>query len=178
VPKHPEALSRAIRRALHRETFILDAKSLVSRTGWQGYNRTPTSGGHAFQGVQLGWWSRIHTEVLQDLGIKARRPQGGRFGVQTTSIAANHPAEPLYQGIGDLSDRHTDHGGPTKTVDLRDASDNHGILDLQVPRKIWQSSEARLPQKVFNRTKTILLRKQKYRLIGIGPITCRAIAGH
>jgi hypothetical protein len=52
--------------------------------------------------------------------MKARRPQGGRFGVQTTNIAANHPAEPLDQGIGDLSDRHTDHGGPTKIVDLRD----------------------------------------------------------
>jgi hypothetical protein len=52
--------------------------------------------------------------------MKARRPQGGRFGVQTTSIAANHPAEPLDQGIGDLSDRHTDHGGLTKIVDLRD----------------------------------------------------------
>jgi hypothetical protein len=26
------------------------------------------------------------------------------------------------------------------------------LLDLQVPRRIWQSSEAHLPQKVFNRT--------------------------
>jgi hypothetical protein len=46
APKHPEVLGRAIRRAPHREAFILDVKSLVSRTGWQGYNRTPTSGGH------------------------------------------------------------------------------------------------------------------------------------
>jgi hypothetical protein len=39
-----------------------------------------------------------------------------------------------------------------KIVDLHDASDLHGILDLQAPRRIWQSSEAHLPQKVFNRT--------------------------
>jgi hypothetical protein len=115
APKHPEVLGRAIRHAPHREAFIPDAKSFVSRTGWQGYNRTPTSGGHAFQGAQLGWQSRRHTEVLQDPSMKAPRPQGGRFGVQTTSIAANNPAEPLYQGIGNLSDRHTDHGGLTKS---------------------------------------------------------------
>jgi hypothetical protein len=52
--------------------------------------------------------------------MKARRPQGGRFGVQMTRIAANHLVEPLDQGICDLSDRHTDHGGPTKIADLRD----------------------------------------------------------
>jgi hypothetical protein len=56
--------------------------------------------------------------MLQDLGTKARRPRGGRFVALTASIAANHLAEPLYQGIGDLSDRHTDHGGPTKILDL------------------------------------------------------------
>jgi hypothetical protein len=66
--------------------------------------------------------------VLQDLGIKARRPQGGRFGVQTTNIAVDHPAEPLYQGIGDLSNRHTGHTGPMKIVDLCDASDLHGTF--------------------------------------------------
>jgi hypothetical protein len=46
APKHSEVLGRAIKRAPHREAFIPDVKSLVSRTGWQGYNRTPTSGGH------------------------------------------------------------------------------------------------------------------------------------
>jgi hypothetical protein len=46
------------------------------------------------RGAQVGWQSRIHTKVLQDLSIKARRPQGDRFGVQTTNIAAGHPAEP------------------------------------------------------------------------------------
>jgi hypothetical protein len=30
-------------------------------------------------GAQLGWQGRKYTEVLQDLGIMARRPQGGRF---------------------------------------------------------------------------------------------------
>jgi hypothetical protein len=33
APKHPEALGRAIRCAPHREAFIPDVKSLVSRTG-------------------------------------------------------------------------------------------------------------------------------------------------
>jgi hypothetical protein len=44
------------------------------------------------QGAQLGWQSRRHTEVLQDLGIKAHRPGGGRFGVQMTNIVASGPA--------------------------------------------------------------------------------------
>jgi hypothetical protein len=34
APKHPEALGRAIRCAPHREAFIPDVKSWVSRTGW------------------------------------------------------------------------------------------------------------------------------------------------
>jgi hypothetical protein len=46
APKHPKVLDRGIKHAPHREAFIPDVKSLVSRTGWQGYNRTPTSGGH------------------------------------------------------------------------------------------------------------------------------------
>jgi hypothetical protein len=46
APKHSEALGRAIWHAPHREAFIPDVKSFVSRMGWQGYNRTPTSGGH------------------------------------------------------------------------------------------------------------------------------------
>jgi hypothetical protein len=48
--------------------------------------------------------------------------------VQMTNIATSHPAEPLYRGIGNLSNRHTDHEGLTKVVDLRDASDLHGIF--------------------------------------------------
>jgi metal-dependent amidase/aminoacylase/carboxypeptidase family protein len=65
--------------------------------------------------------------MWQDLDIKAHRPQGGRFGVQMTNIAVNHPAEPLYQGIDDPSNRHTDHGGPTKNV-IHDAYDLHGTF--------------------------------------------------
>jgi hypothetical protein len=45
-------------------------------------------------GRQLCWQGREHTKVLEDLSIKARRPQGGRFGVQMTNIAAGHLAEP------------------------------------------------------------------------------------
>jgi hypothetical protein len=33
APKHSEVLDRAIRRAPHREAFIPDIKSLVSKTG-------------------------------------------------------------------------------------------------------------------------------------------------
>jgi hypothetical protein len=47
APKHQETLGRAIRRAPHREAFIPDVKSWVSRMGWQGYKSTPTSEGHA-----------------------------------------------------------------------------------------------------------------------------------
>jgi hypothetical protein len=43
----PEALGRAIRRTPHREAFIPDIRSWVSRAGWQGYKSTPTSEGHA-----------------------------------------------------------------------------------------------------------------------------------
>jgi hypothetical protein len=94
APKHPEVLGRAIRRAPHEEAFIPDVKSLVSRAGWQGLQKHTDLGRSRIQGAQLGWQSRIHTKVLQDLGIKARRPRGGRFGVQTTNIAAGHPVEP------------------------------------------------------------------------------------
>jgi hypothetical protein len=35
APKHPAILGRAIRRAPHKEAFIPDVKSWVSRAGWQ-----------------------------------------------------------------------------------------------------------------------------------------------
>jgi hypothetical protein len=47
APKHPDILGRAIRRAPHMEAFVPDVKSMVSRAGWQGYDSTPTSEGHA-----------------------------------------------------------------------------------------------------------------------------------
>jgi hypothetical protein len=94
------------------------------------------------QGAQLGWQGRRYTKILQDLGIKAHRPQGGHFGVKTTNIAASHPVEPLCKGISDLSNRFVDVKLLISMV----------LFDLQAPRRIWQSSEARLPQKVFNRT--------------------------
>jgi hypothetical protein len=45
-PKQPEMVGRAIRRAPHREAFILDVKSWVSRAGWRGYKSTLTLKGH------------------------------------------------------------------------------------------------------------------------------------
>jgi hypothetical protein len=72
APNHPEALGRAIRRAPHGEAFIPDVKSLVSRAGWQGLQKHTDLGRSRIQGAQLGWRSRRHAEVLQDLGIKAR----------------------------------------------------------------------------------------------------------
>jgi hypothetical protein len=68
-----------------------------------------------------------------------------------TNIAVIHPVEPLYQGIDDLSNRHTDHGGPMKIVDAK-LLISIVLLGLQTPRRIWQSSEACLPRKVFNLT--------------------------
>jgi hypothetical protein len=48
APKHPEVLGRAVRHAPHREAFIPDVKSWVSRAGWKGYKiSTPTLEGHA-----------------------------------------------------------------------------------------------------------------------------------
>jgi hypothetical protein len=86
---------------------------------WQGHQeRTPQGGLHSrckimgvqswlerlqehtdlgrscIQGAQLGWQGRKYTEVFQDLGIKAHRPQGGYFGAQTTNIVVSRPTEP------------------------------------------------------------------------------------
>jgi hypothetical protein len=36
-----------------------------------------------------------------------------------TNIAVSHPVKPFYQGIDNLSNRHTDHGGPKKIVDAK-----------------------------------------------------------
>jgi hypothetical protein len=83
--------------------------------------------------------------------MKARRPRGGLFGVQMTNIVVYYPVEPLYQGINDVSNRHTDHRGSMKIVDVK-LRISIVLLDLQAPRRIWKSSEARLPRKVFNRS--------------------------
>jgi hypothetical protein len=40
----------------------------------------------------------------------------------------------------------------SEASDLHCASDLHRGTNLQAPKRIWQSSEARLPRKVFNRT--------------------------
>jgi hypothetical protein len=108
--------------------------------------------------------------------MKGRRSQGGRFGVQTTNIAVDHPAEPLYQGSDDLSDRHTDHGGPTKIVDAKHLI-SMVLLISKCPDVSCRAARHAYPRRSSIEPTTILLRKQKYRLIGIGPFTCRAIAG-
>jgi hypothetical protein len=102
-------LGKAIRRAPCRE-----AVRWCPEQADRAVKSTPTLGRSCIQGAQLGWQSHRHTEVLQDLGIKAHRPQEGDFGAQTTNIAANHPMEPWYKGIDDLSSGNTDLGGPTK----------------------------------------------------------------
>jgi hypothetical protein len=96
APKHPEVLGSSISHAPHRKAFISDVKLLGVQSRLAGLQEHTDLGRSCIRGVQLGWQGRRHTEVLQDLGIKARRSQGGRFGVQTTNIAASHPAEPLY----------------------------------------------------------------------------------
>jgi hypothetical protein len=69
APKHPEVPGRATRHAPHKEAFIPDVKSWVSRAGWQGYKSTRNIRRSRIRGAQLGWQGRIQTEVLQDLGI-------------------------------------------------------------------------------------------------------------
>jgi hypothetical protein len=80
VLKHPEALGRAIRRAPHREAFIPDVKILGVQNWLTELQEHTALGRSRIRGAQLGWQSRKHIKVLQGLGIKARRPQGGRFG--------------------------------------------------------------------------------------------------
>jgi hypothetical protein len=94
APKHSEVLGRAIRRAPHREAFIPDAKSLGVQRRLAGLREHTDLRRSCIRGAQLGWKGRKHTKILQDLGIKERRPLGGCFGVQTTNIAASHLAEP------------------------------------------------------------------------------------
>jgi hypothetical protein len=79
APKHPEVLGRA----------ILGVQSMLA-----GLQEHTDLGRSRIQGAQLGWQGRRHTEILQDLGIKARRPQERRFGVQTTNIDASRLAKP------------------------------------------------------------------------------------
>jgi hypothetical protein len=95
APKYPGKPGRAIRHAPHREAFIPDVKSLAVLYRMAGLQEHTDLKRPSIRSAQLGWYSRRHTKVLQDLGIKAHRPQGGRFGVQMTNIAADHPEEPL-----------------------------------------------------------------------------------
>jgi hypothetical protein len=94
APKHPDVLGRAIRCAPHREAFIPDVKILGVESRLAGLQEHTDLRRSRVRGAQLGWQGRSHTKILQDLGIKARRPQGGRFGVQMISIATDHLAEP------------------------------------------------------------------------------------
>jgi hypothetical protein len=55
APKHLEALGRAIRCAPHREAFIPDVKSLVSRAGWQGLQKHTDLERSCIQDAQPGW---------------------------------------------------------------------------------------------------------------------------
>jgi hypothetical protein len=87
-----------------------------------------------------------------------------------TNIDASHPAEPWQKGSDDLNKRHTDHRGPTKIVDVK----------LLISKRLDGSGRAArhaYPKRSSIEPTTILLRKQKYRLIRIGLFTCKAIAG-
>jgi hypothetical protein len=81
--------ARTPRGGLHSRCKILGVQSRLA-----GLQEHTDLGRSRIRGAQLGWQSRSHTKILQDLGTKARRPRGGRFGVQMTNIAAGHPAEP------------------------------------------------------------------------------------
>jgi hypothetical protein len=103
----------------------------------------------------------------------ARRPQEDRFGVQMTNIAVSHLAEPLYRGINDLSNRHTHHGGLKKIVNTKLLISRH----LDGSGRAARHTPHTYPKRSSIEPTTIMLKKQKYRLIGIGPFTCGAIAG-
>jgi hypothetical protein len=94
------------------------------------------------------------------------------------NIVASHPAEPACQGINDLSNRRTDHGGPTKKL-LISLLFLISIVVLISRRPDGSGRAARnaYPGRSSIEPTTILLRKQKYMLIGIGPFMCRAVAG-
>jgi hypothetical protein len=96
VPKHLEILGRAIRCAPHREAFIPDVKLQGVQSRLTGLQEHTDLGRSHIQGTQLGWQSRRRTKVLQDLIIKARRPQEDYFGVRMTNIATSRLAEPWY----------------------------------------------------------------------------------
>jgi hypothetical protein len=66
--------------------------------------------------------------------------------------------------------------GPDEIVDLKLLIS----MVLLISRRLDGSGRAvrhAYPGRSSIEPRTILLRKQKYRLIGIGPFTCRAIAG-
>jgi hypothetical protein len=89
-----------------------------------------------------------------------------------TNIVINHPVETLYQGIDDLSNRYTDHGRPDVMLLI--------FMMLLISRRPDGSGRAARHAYLGRysiKPLTILLRKQKYRLIGIRPFTCRAIVG-
>jgi hypothetical protein len=73
----------------HSRCKILGVQSRLARL-----QKHTDLGRSRIRGAQLGWQGRSHTKILQDLGIKARRPQAGHFGVQATNIAVSHLAEP------------------------------------------------------------------------------------
>jgi hypothetical protein len=85
APKYPEVLGRAIRRASHREAFIPDVKSWVSRSGWLGLQEHTNLGRLRIQDAQLGWQGHRHTRGtvrpmylphadLKEVVLVSRRP--------------------------------------------------------------------------------------------------------
>jgi hypothetical protein len=80
APKHLEILGRTIRCAHHREAFVPDVKILGAQSRLAGLQKHTDHRRSHIQGAQLGWQSRRHTKVLQDLDIMARQPQEGHFG--------------------------------------------------------------------------------------------------
>jgi hypothetical protein len=93
APKHRRYLAGPLgetpQGGFHSRCKILGVQSRLARL-----QKHTDLGRSRIRGAQLGWQGRSHTKILQDLGIKARRPQAGHFGVQATNIAVSHLAEP------------------------------------------------------------------------------------
>jgi hypothetical protein len=78
-------------------------------------------------------------------------------------------------GIGDLSNRHTDQRASRNLG--REILISMALLFSRRPDGSGRAARHAYPGRSSIKPTTILLRKQKYRLIVIGPFTCGAIAG-
>jgi hypothetical protein len=64
APKHPKILGRAVKRAPHKEVFIPDVTSWVSRASWQDLQEHTDLRRSRVRGAQVGWQGRRHARGI------------------------------------------------------------------------------------------------------------------